>query len=405
LKLIGHFDKFLENVVNLNQTRIATLEARVESISDFLRNSEYPPKIRRFTPQGSYAHRTIIKPPGNRDYDADLLMVIDRIPGWSAAQYLNDLYSVFREHRTYADMVNRNTRCVVVDYANDFHLDVVPCIQDINGTVRSFWICNRRTNEFEQTAPEQYNQWLSERNTITGGNSLRKSTRLIKFLRDIKLTFSVKSILLTTLLGSQVRVLYPHLERTEFEDVPNALRTLFVRLDDFLKGHKDIPVVSNPVLLSETFDRHSDQDRYTNFRERIHTYREWVDEAYTELNRDKSIGKWRRVFGEDFAEGEVVEKAASVAAVTLNEARASSSTLVARVQKLGRRVLDAFPRVLPHVQPIPWPVRGQLAVDIRATHGGVPFASGEILQKGQPLEFRAHVPTGLPHEFEIRWLW
>jgi len=67
LKLIGHFDEFLENVVNLNQIRIATLEARVESISDFLRDSEYAPKIRRFTPQGSYAHRTIIKPPGNRD--------------------------------------------------------------------------------------------------------------------------------------------------------------------------------------------------------------------------------------------------------------------------------------------------------------------------------------------------
>jgi Second Messenger Oligonucleotide or Dinucleotide Synthetase domain/Adenylyl/Guanylyl and SMODS C-terminal sensor domain len=403
MKLISHFDTFLDDVVNLNQTRLDTLEKRVATISEFLRKSDYEPRIRRFSPQGSYAHKTIIKPPGTRDYDADLLVIVDRVSGWSAVEYVEKLYSLFRASGTYRDIVSRNTRCVVLDYANDFHLDVVPCIQDISGETRSFWVCNRLTDRFERTAPEKYNEWLATRNSITTGNSLRKCTRLIKYLRDIKTTFSIKSILLTTLLGSQVNTLYPASEKNQFPDVPTALRTLFGRLDDYLQARPVMPAVVNPVLSSEAFNRHWDQDKYTNFRDRIHTYREWIDDAYREEDRDSSIRKWRRAFGDDFAEGEVAEKAAAVAAVTLNEAGANSGILVERVRRLGKRVLNAVPLMLPHVQPLPWPLHGQLAVEVQANEGGRAFASGDILQKGRSLQFRAHVPSGLPNGYEIRW--
>jgi hypothetical protein len=403
MKMINHFDTFLEDVVNLNPTRLNTLQKRVETISEFLRKSDYAPTIRRFSPQGSFAHKTIIKPPGTRDYDADLLVIIDRIAGWTAADYVEKLYSVFRASGMYRDIVSRNTRCVVLDYANDFRLDVVPCIQDINGEIRTFWVCNRQTNKFEQTAPEKYAHWLATRNMITTDNSLRKCTRLIKYLRDIKTTFSIKSILLTTLLGSQVRTLYPETEKKEFPDVPTALWTLFGRLDDYLQARPNMPAVTNPVLTSETFNRHWDQYKYTNFRNRVHTYREWIDDAYDEENRDESIRKWRRVFGDDFAEGEAIEKAATVAAAALGERAATSADLVERVRALGRRALATFPSRLPHVEALPWRVRGQLSIDVQATQGGIPFASSDILQKGRSLQFQAHLPTGLPDGFEIKW--
>jgi SMODS domain-containing protein/adenylyl/guanylyl cyclase-like protein with sensor domain len=403
VKLITHFDDFLADIVNLNQKRLDTLEKRVATISEFLRQSDYRPRIRRFSPQGSYAHKTIIKPPGTRDYDADLLVIIDRVDGWSAADYVEKLYSVFRANGTYRDIVSRNTRCVVITYANDFHLDVVPCIQEIDGDKRTFWVCNRLTNKFEQTAPESYNSWLATRNTITTGNSLRKCTRLIKYLRDIKTTFSIKSILLTTLLGSQVKTLYPESEKKQFSDVPTALRILFGRLDDYLQARPTMPTVVNPVLPSETFNRHWDQDKYTNFRDRIHTYREWIDDAYNEQDRDESIRKWRRVFGENFAAREALEKGAGVAAAATGDLAATSAALVERVRALGRRALATFPRRLPHVEALPWRVQGQQAIDIRATQSSTPFESGEILQKGRSLQFQAHLPAGLPNGFEIRW--
>jgi hypothetical protein len=403
MKLLNHFDDFLANIVNLNQARLDTLEKRVATISDFLRKSEYAPRIRRFSPQGSYAHKTIIKPPGTRDFDADLLVVIDKVDGWSAADYIEKLYSAFRASGTYREIVGRNTRCVVLDYANDFHLDVVPCIQDIDGDTPTFWVCNRQTDEFEPTAPEKYNDWLATRNTITTGNSLRKCTRLVKYLRDIKTTFSIKSILLTTLLGKQVNTRYPQSEKEQFPDVPTALRTLFDRLDEYLQARPTIPAVVNPVLTSEDFNRHWNQDKYTNFCERIHTYREWIDDAYDEEDRDESIRKWRRVFCDDFAAGEALEKGARVAAAVMGDLAATSASMIERIRALGRRALVTFPHRLPHVEALPWRVHGQQAIDIRATQGGAPFESGDILQKGRSLQFEAHLPTGLPNSFEIKW--
>jgi hypothetical protein len=79
-----------------------------------------------------------------------------------------------------------------------------------------------------------------------------------------------------------------------------------------------MPVIENPVLSGEHFNRHWDQEKYENFRSKIHQYREWSDDAYAEPNRDESIRKWRRVFGDDFAKGEVLEKAVSFSASVLH---------------------------------------------------------------------------------------
>jgi hypothetical protein len=127
---------------------------------------------------------------------------------WSAARYIEDLYRVFRNHGTYKDKVGRNTRCVMIDYAGDFSLDVVPVVvRELLLLAPTFEICNRLTDQYEPTAPQAYTAWLEEKNCIVGSNHLRKITRLVKYLRDIKRTFSVTSVPLTTLLGNQISIL------------------------------------------------------------------------------------------------------------------------------------------------------------------------------------------------------
>ena len=64
-------------------------------------------------------------------------------------------------------------------------------------------VCNRKGG-FELTAPVDYTAWMKERNAYSGNNSFRKVTRLVKYLRDIKETFTCPSVLLTTLLGNQI---------------------------------------------------------------------------------------------------------------------------------------------------------------------------------------------------------
>jgi len=362
MKHVSHFDTFLADTVNLNQSRIDQLEGRVETISDFLRGSDYKPRIRRFTPQGSWAHKTIIKPPGEKDFDADLVVIIDEAEGWSPAQYVNELRAIFKNSNTYKDKVSRGTRCVELNYAGDFHLDIVPVIQEIGDNGRRFFVCNRSDDRFEETAPENYTAWLVEGNRFTGTNQLRKVSRLLKYLRDVKGTFSAKSILLTTLVGMRISDADQLYRETWFPDLPTSLKTIINRLDDFLQARPAMPVIQNPVLPGEHFKRHWDQDKYDNFRNRIHKYREWIDDAYAEPDSDESIAKWRKVFGDDFAKGVALKEEARTLAPLYDFA----DRWLAALREQGRQALRRFPLNQDHVAAPMWPVEDRLVVSITA---------------------------------------
>ncbi|RVD67233.1 nucleotidyltransferase, partial [Mesorhizobium sp. M4A.F.Ca.ET.029.04.2.1] len=88
MKLVNDFKNFLSDTVNLNQTRITLLEDRAETINSFLRASDWEPTISTFIEQGSWAHDTIIRPVDGGEFDADLLVRVRPVDGWSAAQYV-----------------------------------------------------------------------------------------------------------------------------------------------------------------------------------------------------------------------------------------------------------------------------------------------------------------------------
>jgi hypothetical protein len=112
-------------------------------------------------------------------------------------------------------------------------------------------------------------------------------------------------------------------------------------------------------LASENFaDAWATEEQYTNFRGKIHTYREWIDDAYNEQDRGESIAKWRRVFGEDFASGVSIEDGKSVGKFivanmrrTLAEASQFTGDLVDAIKRFGARVLPAGFCCAPHRAP------------------------------------------------------
>jgi hypothetical protein len=415
MKLTPQFHSFLVDEVNLNQTRIDTLESRVQTIKSFLRNSDWVPVILDFSPQGSWAHRTIIKPKDNRPFDADLIVFVHSVPGWTAAQYVVSLRAVFRASDRYRDLASMSTRCATLTYAGDFCLDVVPCVVDrrYQGTLE---VCNRRDNRFEPTSPLRYTQWLAERNDWIGSNQLQHVVRLLKYLRDIKGTFSVKSVLLTTLIGMQITP--PDAQRRSewFPDLPTTLRVLMAQLDTFLQSNVTMPTISNPVLSTEDFNRHWDQERYENFRSKIHQYWEWIDDAYTETDQDESVAKWRRVFGDNFAKDIVVKRAGEVASMVLAESASTGRDVVDMVSRFGSAILARIPHSLPHVQRPTWRISSpgkSIPVQIRANQhyerNGPrlgPLGSGDIVPKHREILFKAVTTTGLPFppsEYNVHW--
>ena len=292
MKRVEDFNEFLSNHVNINQSRLDDLNARVAVVTTHLsRNLESFEDIER---QGSYALKTISRPVPPREYDADVLLFVKYDKGKYPADYLDDAYDCLRQHGTYREMVHRKTRCVMVDYAGDFHLDIVPCIE-ING---QRYICNNKTNRFEVTDGTGYRDWFNRKTRITNGN-LKRVTRLLKYMRDHKGNFTAPSILLTTLIGNSV---HDHEGDTNFKAVPDTLKTVCNRMNAYLQANLSMPEVRNPVLPGETFTRHWDEDKYLNFRKMFNVCNNRINDAFDETEPGKSVEKWRKVFGDDFGQ-------------------------------------------------------------------------------------------------------
>ena len=286
------FAQFLKDEVNINQSRLDRLETSVGAVNDYLKGNLTG--YQRMDKQGSYALGTIIKPVDDNDeYDADIQIVMNPNPKWEAKDYVLEINRTLAGNKTYADKLRLKTKCVTIDYAGDFHLDVVPRVT-ING---KHYVCNRIDNKFEETDGSGYRDWFNEKNRITGGN-LKRVVRLLKHLRDDKNSFTAKSILLTTLAGNTIKA--SDEGTTAVSTVADTLETVLSRMNDYLQQHPNMPEIKNPVLPTEDFNRHWDQRRYANFRNRIQSYTQTAKQAKAEPSAEKATKLWKDLFGDKF---------------------------------------------------------------------------------------------------------
>ncbi len=414
MKMISQFNSFLSDTVNINQTRFDQLESSIEAVKRYLSNSGWTPKIVRYAAHGSWAHRTIIKPVEGAAFDADLLVYIDPVEGWDAKSYINTLYDAFNASAIYSGKLRRSSHCITIEYAGERKIDIAPCLIERQSS-GAYEVCNRSSNMFEASRPGDYTKWLVAKNTESTGNNLRKVTRLLKYLRDIKTTFTCPSFLLTTLVGE--RVSYGDGKTPEFADVSSALKEIVGRLDDWLQQNYYLPEIRNPVLWEEIQSGSWDQTKYSNFRTVINRYRGWIDDAYNEEDKDESVAKWRKVFGDEFAKSEVVEKAArisSLATAGLESASSYFSDLVVAVKTIGRSALPTGFTSLPHMERPKWreangaPLRVRIKAYRTSSENGQRLNEVVSLEPQNPggwLQFQALDSVGLPFPttFSVKW--
>ena len=289
------FQDFLRDEVNLNQARRDRLDGHVRAVNSHLK--EHLTGYQKMERQGSYALDTLIKPVDDNDeYDADIQIVMNPNPNWQPKDYVNEIHRTLKKNQNYADKLRLKTRCVTVDYAGDFHLDVVPRVT-VGG---KHHVCNRTDNVLEETDGTGYRDWFNEKNRITGGN-LKRVVRLLKYLRDHKNNYTAKSILLTTLAGNTIK---SSDEGTEaVSTVADTLVTVLTRMNDFLQQHPYMPEIRNPVLPTETFNRHWDQTKYANFRTKVNSHMRTAKKAKDEQSSEQAIKIWQELFGERLGRG------------------------------------------------------------------------------------------------------
>ncbi len=307
MKLADHFNVLLRDTVNLSQWKLDLLDSRVEAVYKALKADEQiGPFILGKTPQGSWAHKTIINPVGDNEFDADFMLDMSKNQDWddSPRTYIEELYAALHRHSTYGEMPHsRKCRCVRLVYANSMHLDIVPHLNLADGREV---IVNRDDNDWELTNSQGFTDWMQKKDAIAKGN-LRKVIRLMKYLRDHKNSFTgTRSILLTTLLGERVAELPTLLDPGYYSSVPTTLLHVVKDLDDWLRANPTTPPVADPSGSGAYFGHRwgSDPERaqatYTYFCERIHVHAAEIEEAYKEEDKERSVELWQGIFGDGF---------------------------------------------------------------------------------------------------------
>jgi len=318
------FTTFLDNVVNINQTRLDELKVNVDAVFEALESAEnLAGRLIRYIPQGSWPHKTIIKPVEDNEFDADFLVEFAPHDDWdlNPVRYLEELERALLDHGTYTDMVDSIThsRCVRLIYATLHHLDIVAYrILDDDRKV----IVNRDTGNWEDTDPEGFTTWIREKEKISERN-FRKVIRLLKYLRDYHEVFEeTTSIILTALAGQQVTAAQKAANPGYYANVPTALLNIVRDLDAYLDATPTIPTIedpsgaTNPDSSPVTFDHRWDQSTYDTFRSAMHQLAADIETAYDEPDSDRSVELWQDIFGDGFKGPEPTKKSNMVLSAT-----------------------------------------------------------------------------------------
>lgn len=301
MKLVNAFDEFLSGTVNLPASKLDSLAASVDAVYSALRgDEEMPVAVLRKIPQGSWAHKTIINPRREREFDADFILELEENPAWDRdpRRYRAAVLASLQRHHRYGPMVpSAKCRCVRLTYAGDFHLDIVPFVRRA-GTGGG--IVNNDDNTWELADPTGFTDWFDTKNRTTGGD-LRRVMRILKYIRDGSDWAGTRSVLLMILVGQRVDAAKLFGDPGYYADIPTSLVHLLEDLDAYLWPQPIKPAIPDPAGSGTNFDHRWNQETYARLRERIHSYAGLARSALDEIDdSERSLGLWQELLGEGF---------------------------------------------------------------------------------------------------------
>ncbi len=239
-----HFNQALERLldfiaiqIQLTETQDAQARQHYAAIAKVLATC---PKLHLYSPhiypQGSQNLGTTTRPIGQLEFDLDAVCLLKDTDSDHPGLLYKLVWDRLRDHGTYRDRIERKPRCIRVNYAGDFHLDIVPAIPDrakggnfilVPELDAKLDLEHPENDEWKTSNPLDYATWINERSIVQsmllekysrsqvdplperehalGKPPLKRSIQLLKRWRDIayfaKPKLSPPSIILTTLAG------------------------------------------------------------------------------------------------------------------------------------------------------------------------------------------------------------
>lgn len=148
--------------LEITKTEFATAKERYESVGHWLSSSEQDALANAsIYAQGSIRIQTTVRPIGRNEFDVDLICHLPRANGMTPAIVRDMVGQRLADHGTYRSMLIPLNRGWRLNYANEFHMDITPAIEDVNhhsGIV----VPDRALKCWKESHPIGYAEWFQE---------------------------------------------------------------------------------------------------------------------------------------------------------------------------------------------------------------------------------------------------
>ncbi|MEK4815125.1 MULTISPECIES: SMODS domain-containing nucleotidyltransferase [Bacillus] len=309
MKLSSHFKLFISNL-SLNTGRNARINSALVTWEELLStDDELSEKYKEFYPQGSYATETAIRPSDDGEFDVDVILLLD-VKKDNSKEFFKWVLERVKTKKAYKDRIKPKDRCIQINYAGDFHVDIVPS-RTTQGD--SILIPSKKEDDWVKTNPVGFKKWCSKKQ-IKHDGKFQSIVKILKYWRDqnVSSNSAPKSILLTTLIGH-----YMVAKNSYAETLVETTKNMVTKLTELIEGKEDDEVIQicNPSLEEENLARDWTVKKCRIFKSKLETLYQQCLEAFEESNKETSIAKWQMIFGTKKFPSELPEGAKMASAV------------------------------------------------------------------------------------------
>lgn len=296
--------------IQLDDTRKERMEVAYRAIESLLNEDTgfFKDAIFEIYPQGSVRIGTTVKPIGKNEFDLDIVVHI--VMDWKKypPQYIyNQLKRVLQNSDRYKDKVELKNRCIRLNYAGDFHMDILPGCQESNDDKDKLVIPDRKLGDWTSGNPRGYGNWFIEKSNLakitllekayamenlpadefSKKKPLQRAVQLIKMYRDEYFKsnpdMATSSIILTTITGE-----FYEGEESIFDTIENIINKIkqnFISVGSVGNRLK----ILNPVNSQEDFSDKWDDDKEPELYEHFKKFIFHLDKQWKILKEDNGV--------------------------------------------------------------------------------------------------------------------
>jgi hypothetical protein len=135
---------------------------RYESIAAYLQQADSP--LNKFRPdiypQGSINLGTTVKPRKSDEFDVDVICQLDVAERTPTTAFKQLIFTRLKQRGIYT--LRLMNRCIRVQYANEFHIDITPAIPDRDQGPENILVTDKELGCWKESNPKDYKSWFEE---------------------------------------------------------------------------------------------------------------------------------------------------------------------------------------------------------------------------------------------------